>query len=309
MMRVRFTERLRSNIADVSGELTGDQWQSFSRAVSGEWEGVCCVFTGRGHLLEIPELYVPAAFREWDVTLYDWQTQASSTVREGTFTRMSKQLMPTAGCEADAVAFEEEIQEAGNTPGSGLAPLPDGGYSIGPTALDSSKKELAEHCVPVGDGYRVRVSQSLRNWTGAPGKWSVAEVKVFEEEFEGEYNAGTELFACGAGTRKLSDREALDAAKELAGDWVVAEGYPCTWAGAEGAGDAEEWLGGVRAGGEGVVMLPGGAWSRVTASEAGVMIEAGVMERGGSGRVVVWRRWYDGQGQLTGIAAARLTKG
>lgn len=45
--------------------------------------------------------------REWDIELFDWQTQVSSRVVGTLLEVKAKKLMPTQGCEADAVAFEE----------------------------------------------------------------------------------------------------------------------------------------------------------------------------------------------------------
>ena len=54
----------------------------------------CC----SGQPQEIPEHYVPSAYREWDVQLYDWQTQCSSQALLDEGLRLSlKRLMPTVG--------------------------------------------------------------------------------------------------------------------------------------------------------------------------------------------------------------------
>lgn len=55
---------------------------------------ICC----SGHPLELPEHFVPSAFREWDVHLYDWQTQCSSKASSDDGLRVAlKRLMPTVG--------------------------------------------------------------------------------------------------------------------------------------------------------------------------------------------------------------------
>lgn len=56
----------------------------------------------------MPSYYVPDAYREWGIDLFDWQTQSSSCIRNGRLEITTKRLFPTQGCEADAVAFEEE---------------------------------------------------------------------------------------------------------------------------------------------------------------------------------------------------------
>lgn len=49
--------------------------------VAGEWEGGICQLDSSGGPIELPRLYVPQAFAEWGITLYDWQTQVSSIVK------------------------------------------------------------------------------------------------------------------------------------------------------------------------------------------------------------------------------------
>lgn len=44
---------------------------------AGEWEGVTASFSPEGQPLQLPEYYVPEAYREWGVELFDWQTQCS----------------------------------------------------------------------------------------------------------------------------------------------------------------------------------------------------------------------------------------
>lgn len=55
-----------------------------------------------GQALELPEHFVPSAYREWDVHLYDWQTQCSAqALQGGEGLRVSlKRLMPSVGVRA-----------------------------------------------------------------------------------------------------------------------------------------------------------------------------------------------------------------
>lgn len=50
-----------------------------SLPAAGEWEGVIATFSAEGQRQQLPEHYVPEAYREWGVELYDWQAQCSST--------------------------------------------------------------------------------------------------------------------------------------------------------------------------------------------------------------------------------------
>ena len=192
---------------------------SFFVAVSGEWEGCCISINGTsGSKLELPELYVPEAYREWGKKVYDWQTQTSCLVRDGTFRRLCKRLMPTVGCEADAVAFEEDSASVPLDLTGPLIPGADGSYVLAPLALSSlnSLKVVMEHCLPCDVSSsgtsdtamqsRFRVEHELRNWTTKPLGWSLDRVHVYHEEYEGPFNGGTELFACGAGSRLLSNK-------------------------------------------------------------------------------------------------------
>ena len=49
------------------------QWSLFSEKVSGEWEGSAATFDPEGHPQELPEHFVPSAYREWGQKLHDWQ--------------------------------------------------------------------------------------------------------------------------------------------------------------------------------------------------------------------------------------------
>lgn len=88
-------------------------------------------FDAAGAPQPLPDRYVPGAFREWGVELSDWQTQCSSLCGRPTphaaggagpgpagpgsaprtLHHSIKRLMPTVGCEADAVAFIEDVQD------------------------------------------------------------------------------------------------------------------------------------------------------------------------------------------------------
>jgi hypothetical protein len=46
-------------------------------APAGEWEGITATFSPAGQPQPLPEHYVPGAFREWGVELWDWQSQCS----------------------------------------------------------------------------------------------------------------------------------------------------------------------------------------------------------------------------------------
>lgn len=73
--------------------------EKFASAASGEFEGVSATFNAEGQASELPEHFVPAAYREWEVKLFDWQTQCSAeATKEGLHYTM-KRLMPTVGVQ------------------------------------------------------------------------------------------------------------------------------------------------------------------------------------------------------------------
>jgi hypothetical protein len=52
----------------------------------------------RGEALELPEHYVPSAYREWEVHLFDWQCLCSTLATEdGALQNSVKRMMPTVG--------------------------------------------------------------------------------------------------------------------------------------------------------------------------------------------------------------------
>lgn len=55
----------------------------------------------RGEALELPERFVPSAYREWEVHLFDWQSLCSMQVlgEEGLQYSL-KRMMPTVGVSA-----------------------------------------------------------------------------------------------------------------------------------------------------------------------------------------------------------------
>jgi hypothetical protein len=100
---------------------------------AGEWEGTSTTFTAEGEPEPLPEHYVPQAFRDWAVELLDWHTQCSSLASGDSFQTTCRNLMPTVGCEADAIAFTEEGVElwSAGQPGAVLPVLPSGTFSSG----------------------------------------------------------------------------------------------------------------------------------------------------------------------------------
>lgn len=48
------------------------------RCFAGEWEASTVTFSANGEPQELDPYYVPDAFRDWGLKLYDWQSQSST---------------------------------------------------------------------------------------------------------------------------------------------------------------------------------------------------------------------------------------
>ena len=117
-----------------------------------------------------------------------------------------RRLMPTVGCEADAVAFTEE--QAANAviippPTPTAAFTAQGDYSILLTFDDQDMKGRSEHCFSIGVDarerrQRVRIVQNLQRM-GPDKKWKVASLEVHKERWDQPYNRRRELGGCGGG--------------------------------------------------------------------------------------------------------------
>ncbi|XWS39664.1 hypothetical protein CRYUN_Cryun18bG0074500 [Craigia yunnanensis] len=73
-------------------------------ADNSEWDGFGADFSIEGSPIELPDSVAPEAYREWEVKVYDWQTQCPTLAEPGenAMTYKNIKLLPTVGCEADA---------------------------------------------------------------------------------------------------------------------------------------------------------------------------------------------------------------
>jgi hypothetical protein len=106
---------------------------------------VTVTFDGAGARQQLPSNFVPPAYREWGVELFDWASQCSMLATPEGLRYKLRRLMPTVGCEADAVAFTEEGAAAA---AGALAVLPDGSYSLGARAALPAPPLPAPHQPP-----------------------------------------------------------------------------------------------------------------------------------------------------------------
>lgn len=173
-------------------------WAEFARNVSGEWDGFGADFSSEGKPIELPESVVPEAYREWEVKVFDWQTQCPTLAEPDEHAVAYKliKLLPTVGCEADA-ATRYSIDER-NIGGplnrvAAFAYQSTGCY----IALWPSENGLfeVEHCLidPQNKESRVRIIQAL---SLDNTKIVLRNIQVFREHWYGPFRNGDQLGGC-----------------------------------------------------------------------------------------------------------------
>lgn len=105
-----------------------------------------------------------------------------------------RRMMPTVGCEADAIAFTQDAAQLFSAaPGAAPATVaPDGAYSAGPADISAPDLTKAgfEHCLALpADEHqqqrmRLRVVQQLRRGAGAAA-WRLDSVELHWERCAG----------------------------------------------------------------------------------------------------------------------------
>ncbi|KAL8267965.1 hypothetical protein R6Q59_001763 [Mikania micrantha] len=199
-------------------------WSEFAGNVSGEWDGFGADFSIDGKPIELPENVVPDAYREWEVQVFDWQTQCPTLAQPDNGSAMYKlvRLLPTVGCEADAAtrfSVDERIIGGEDNMVSSFAYQSSGCY----TAVWSTKKlessivlEL-EHCLidPRDKESRVRVIQIV----GVDGnKLVLKNIKVFVEQWYGPFRNGEQLGGCSIRDSAFATAQTLSGS-EVSGMW------------------------------------------------------------------------------------------
>ncbi|KAG0477550.1 hypothetical protein HPP92_012269 [Vanilla planifolia] len=206
-------------------------WGAFAKRVSGEWNGFGADFTAEGNPVELPESVVPEDFREWEVQVYDWQTQCPTLASESTvpllFYKLIK-LFPTVGCEADAaVPYIIDKRIAGGTENNALALgyHPSGRYiGVWPVNGFEGKMMLElEHCIvnPKNWEERVRVVQVV---SFGEGMMSLEKISVFSEEWYGPFNDGEMLGGCSLKETGVAMTSTVEIS-EVLGPWKGSESF------------------------------------------------------------------------------------
>ncbi|PWA79786.1 hypothetical protein CTI12_AA203180 [Artemisia annua] len=194
-----------------SSSESGCSWAEFAGNVSGEWDGFLADFTIDGKPIELPENVVPNAYREWEVQVFDWQTQCPTLAQPDKLSAMYKviKLLPTVGCEADAATrytIDERTVGGVENMVSAFAYQSNGSY----TAVWENPKGLElEHCLidPRDKESRVRIVQIV----GVEDKKLVLKnIKVFVEQWYGPFRNGESLGGCAIRDSAFACTKALD---------------------------------------------------------------------------------------------------
>ncbi|XP_057805883.1 uncharacterized protein LOC131020854 isoform X2 [Salvia miltiorrhiza] len=205
---------------DSASISTTSSWVEFAEKVSGEWDGFGADFTAEGQAVELPESVVPEAYREWEVKVFDWQTQcptlAETLGSSPSLTYRSIKLLPTVGCEADAATVytseERNISDA-----SAFAYASTGCY-VAERRIDSAAKSVElEYCLidPTNKESRVRVIQVLNLQESEP---KLARIKVFVEQWYGPFRNGDQLGGCAIRDSAFAATDRLEASR-VCGVW------------------------------------------------------------------------------------------
>ncbi|KDP47013.1 hypothetical protein JCGZ_10740 [Jatropha curcas] len=195
-------------------------WSQFAANVSGEWDGYGADFTSEGKPIELPESVVPEAYREWEVKVFDWQTQCPTLAQPNQLlmTHKTIKLLPTVGCEADAAtrySINERVVGGLDNKVSAFAYKSSGSY-VAVWPIHDNQFEL-EHCLinPQDKESRVRIIQIVdldnRNMR-------LKNIRVFCEQWYGPFRNGDQLGGCAIRDTAFASAPALEAS-QVVGLW------------------------------------------------------------------------------------------
>lgn len=202
----------------------GEEWPDFAKRVSGEWDGFGAEFSPEGKPFELPENVVPEAYREWEVKVFDWQTQCPTLAEPDDFIAKYKliKLLPTVGCEADAAtrhSIDERYIGGVENNVSAFAYQSSGCYVAVWCVKHHETYSLLEleHCLvhPQNQESRVRIIQGIRV---EDSKFTMQNIKVFVEQWYGPFRNGESLGGCSIRDTAFASTEALKSS-EVAGKW------------------------------------------------------------------------------------------
>ncbi|XP_028776428.1 uncharacterized protein LOC114733187 isoform X2 [Neltuma alba] len=204
-----------------NGSCIKEAWSQFAKRVSGEWDGFGADFSNEGKAIELPELVVPEAFREWEVKLFDWQTQCPTLAEseENILIYKNILLLPTVGCEADAATrFKVDERQVGGVNGgvSAFAYQSSGCY-VAVWQKEDKLLEL-EYCLinPQDPESRVRIIQFVRVLDNT--NMVLQSIKVFCEQWYGPFRNGEQLGGCAIRDSAFASTAPMTAS-QVAGNW------------------------------------------------------------------------------------------
>lgn len=171
--------------------------------------------------MELPESVVPETYREWEVKVFDWQTQCPTLAEpeDHVLEYKSIQLLPTVGCEADAATIYslDERKVGGENNGvTAFAYQPSGSY----VAVRQKKDDLIEleYCLinPQDFESRVRIIQLIHVSNNT--KTMLQGIRVFREQWYGPFRNGEQLGGCAIRDSAFAST-APTTASDVAGIW------------------------------------------------------------------------------------------
>ncbi|KAL7125557.1 hypothetical protein ABFS83_14G125300 [Erythranthe nasuta] len=291
----------------------------FGERVSGEWDGFGADFTVEGKPIELPEMVVPEAYREWEVKVFDWQTQCPTLADQNQSSLIYKtiKLLPTVGCEADA-ATRYSIHERSVTQPhtSAFAYQSTGCYvALWPSSIASNKFNISksksievEHCLinPSDKESRVRIIQVLEQ----SSEMKLKSISVFVEQWYGPFRNGDQLGGCAIRDSAFAATQPLKA-PQLSGVWeartAVATFHTSTNNMIQQVGD-ECACKSIRNDDGGLILLPKQLWCSLKKSSEDKMetwCEVGWLLD--EGRAITSKCTFSSTGDLKEIAIARET--
>ncbi|XP_024961503.1 uncharacterized protein LOC112501945 [Cynara cardunculus var. scolymus] len=210
------------NAALIHQHSTLECWSEFARNISGEWDGFGADFTLDGKPIELPENVVPDAYRDWEVKVFDWQTQCPTLAQPDNSNAIYKliKLLPTVGCEADAATrFSIDERSIGGTDNmvSAFAYQSTGCYTAVWSTGSSRVFEL-EHCLidPRDKESRVRIIQIIG--VDENKRLVLKNIKVFVEQWYGPFRNGDQLGGCAIRDSAFASTQALQSS-QVSGVW------------------------------------------------------------------------------------------
>ncbi|TKY51196.1 hypothetical protein E2542_SST22706 [Spatholobus suberectus] len=198
-----------------------DAWSQFARRVSGEWDGFGADFSNEGKAIELPESVVPETYREWEVKVFDWQTQCPTLAEpeERVLQYKSIQLLPTVGCEADAATrySVDERKVGGENSGLTAFAYQSSGSYVAVWQKEDNLLEL-EYCLinPQDCESRVRIIQLIHVLNNT--EMVLQGIRVFREQWYGPFRNGDQLGGCAIRDSAFASTATMTAS-DVAGIW------------------------------------------------------------------------------------------